>query len=121
MRREQYGRTRDLFDLGCMPMIEQSVCREILIHRVEVSVGFWHAASARHSRGGVDDDTGGIDETGAHQGRERQRCCSHITTRSCNQLRSGKFVSIQLGQSVHGTREELGLIVGKAVPRWIQR
>ena len=61
MRSKQDLRSRYLFDLWSVPVIEQTVRSEVFIDSIERVRMFCSTTSARHTRSGIDDDTLRID------------------------------------------------------------
>ena len=63
---------------------------------------------------------GSID-TGLDQRRQRQRRRRDVAAGRGDQRRLLQVLAVQLGQPEHGRGQQLGLVVGEAVPRRVQR
>ena len=121
MRSEQQFCTDLLLHFGRVPVIKKSVSIHIFIHRGEIVVLLRYSTSTRHSTSSINDDSRILNESQPDEWRKRHCCRSDIATRSRDKLRANQSITMQFGQTINGSRQQLGLIVYEAVPLRICR
>ena len=105
-----------LLDLGRVPVGEEAVGGEVLVHRGEVHGRRRVPSGARGPGGGVDDDPAAGDEAGPDQGGQGQGGGRRVTARRGHQGGPVQGRAEELGEAVGEAAEETGRLVFRSVP-----
>ena len=97
VRREEHGRAERLLDLGRVPMIEQAVGREVLVHRAERRVRLRGAPCPGRTGRRVHDDPVGDHQPGAHERRQGQHRGRRVAARSGDVIGAEDLLPEELG------------------------
>ncbi len=111
----------DLLHLGCVPVVEQAVGREVLVHRAEVAGVLERPTGARNPGRSVHHDAGRLDQSGPHQGGQGQRGRRRVAAGHGHPGGADDLVPEQLGQPVREVGQQLGSGVLGAVPLRVGR